>query len=282
MAAELLAFIDSSNTTHNLDGSSSANPRHVAGRQGFYMPPIAQLGQRTPGQPGEIIRYTDYLPRIFTVPLLVRDPAGSEATFQAQLEAMLDTWFANPGTFRSTKPSGAQRDLNNCVYLGGMELDENLDSGVRGAAWAYVTPQFEAPMPFWEDTTATTTAVFTNTQLLAGQTITNNGAYLCYPTWTFTSPITNLVITNTTTGLAIKLTANGGMTSLINGDTFVINTAAGAIIKDGATSQIQFLTTDSVLFPLVPGANAITFAYTSGVLGQTTGQASFKQRYRSL
>lgn len=279
MAAETLAWIDSTSTSHALDGSSVSNPRHVAGRQGFYAPPIAQLGQRTPLQPGEIIRFTDILPRVITVPLLIKDPGGSEANLQTQLEAMIETWFANPGTFRSTKPSGAQRDLN-CYYLAGLELDENLDNGNRGAGWAYVTPQFEAADPFWYDTAATVNN-YTEAQMLAGVTVVNNGAYLAYPQWQITGPFSALVITNTTTGLAIKLT--NGTYSTSNGDTTFIDASLGTVNLDsGHINKIQFLTTDSILFPLAVGNNAITFGGTGFVSGQTTAQVSFKQRYRSL
>lgn len=281
MAAELLAFIDSGNTTHNLDGSSVSNPRHVAGRQGFYAPPIAQLDQRTPQQPGSIVRYTDILPRIITVPLLVKDPTGSEANFQTQMETMLDSWFASAGTFRSTKPSGTTRDLINCYYLGGMELDENLDSGIRGSGWAFVTPQFQTD-PLWQDSTATTNN-YTNTQLLAGISINNTGGYECWPVWTFAGPMTNLVMTNTTTGKAIKLTANGGL-AIASGHTLVIDLSPGVktLILDGTTAETNHLTLDSLMWPLAVGTNAITFSYTAGVNGTTTGQVSYKRRYRSL
>lgn len=277
MAGETLTWIDSTSTSHALDGSSSSNPRAVEGMQGRFMPPTAQIGQRTPLYPGETIIYTDIQPRIVTIPLLVS--AATDTALRTQLRSMVDDWFSAPGTLRVTAPGGDQRDLGPgaCYYVGGLELDESYPQ--KFTTWALVPLQLEAADPFWYDTTNTTVGPYTNTQMASTQTVSNGGKYLVYPTWTLTGPFTNMIITDTTTGLKIDLTANGGI-SLVNGDTLTINTSAGTIVKNTTDSRDK-LTTASVLFPLVVGNNSITFTYSGGVNGQTTAQVTFKQRYRS-
>lgn len=275
MANESVAWIDPSATSHALDGSSTSNPLALRGRQGIGMPPIANLDQRTPLRPGTTIRFVDIQPRVVTVPLLVSGN-GSETTLRTTLRSMM-TWFnttSTPGTLRATAPDSTQRDLT-AYYYAGLELAE--DEQDRGPGWQLVPLQLLAADPFWYDTSATTTT-YTNTQMGSTQTITNTGDYLVYPTWTITGPFTNLVITNTTTGYKIDLSGGGGL-SLTNGQTLTIDTKAGTLVGPSSANEISHLTTASVLFPFVTGANAITFTYTGGVLGQTTAAYSYKNRW---
>lgn len=274
--AETLTWIDPSASSHLLDGSSVSNPLAVEGRQGLFMPPIANLDQRTPLRPGTTIRYVDIQPRVVTVPLLVK--GSTDSALRSQLRTMM-TWFnttSTPGTLRSTAPDASTRDLT-CYYYDGLPLDESYPN--KFTTWALVPLQLLAADPFWYDTSTTTAGPYSNTQMGSSQTINNTGDYLVYPTWTLTGPFVNMVITNTTTGQAIKLTANGGV-SLVNGDTLTINTSAGTIVKNSSNS-IDKLTTDSILFALAKGNNSITFTYTGGVNGQTTAQATYKNRYFS-
>lgn len=276
MANELLTWIDSTNASHALDGSSTANPLAFEGAQGLRMPPIAQLDQRTPLQPGTSIKYTDIQARPVTIPLLVSG-AGSETTLWSQLRAMVDTWFAAPGTLRYTGPDGTSRDLLNCYYLGGLEGDESYPSRKPGSL--EVPLQLLATEPFWHDT-ADTVINYTNTQIFNGFTSTNNGAYECYPAWVFKGPFINLVMADTTTGYKIDLTANGGI-NFLSTDTLTIDTNAGTLLKQDGSDMTGFLTTDSVLFPLAVGNNAISFTYSGGVNGVTAATLTFRQRYRS-
>jgi hypothetical protein len=278
MAGETLTWIDSTSTSHVLDGSSNTNPRSVEGRQGLFMPPTAQLDQRAPLTPGTTVIYTDIQARIVTIPLLVS--CTTDVTLRSTLRSMVDDWFSAPGTLRATDPSAVNRDLGpgQCYYVGGLELDESYPA--KFTTWVIAPLQLLAADPFWYDTSNTTAGPYTNTQMGSTQVIANGGKVYVYPTWTLTGPFVNMVITNTTTGLKIDLTANGGI-SLVNGDTLTINTAAGTIVKN-STDNRDKLTTASVLFPLIVGNNSITFTYTGGVNGQTTAQAVFKQRYRSI
>lgn len=278
MAGESYTWIDSASTSHPMDGSGNTLVLGY-GPVGLYMPPTAQLNQRTPLQPGSNWKYTDIQDRILTLPVLVF--ATSETLLRTQLRSMIDTWFAAPGTLRATAPDGTtQRDLNSAYYFAGLDIDET-DNSKRGPGWVEAPLQLWAPDPFWYDTAATTAGPYTNTQMGAGVTIANGGAYACDATWTLHGPFTNLVITNTTSGYKMDISANGGLT-LGNTDSLVIDTKAGTITLNGTTSEMSHLSTASVLFQLLTGNNAITFTYTGGLNGTTTATVSYKQRYRSV
>lgn len=275
MAGESYTWIDSTNTSHALDGSTGVEV--LAGPIGLYMPPIQQLDQRTPLQPGTSIKYTDLQAKPITLPLHLE--ASTESGLETLKNTLVDSWFAAPGTLRRTRPDGVtQRDLL-CYYLAGLEMDES-GTDHRGPGWIDVALQLLAAQPFWTDTSDTTAGPYSNTQMGAGVTIANGGLYQVYPTWVIHGPFVNLVITNAATGLKMDFTANGGIT-FTGSDTLTIDADAGSFLKQDGTNQVGFLTTDSVPFPLIPGNNAITFTYTGGVGGTTTTTVTFRQRYRS-
>lgn len=275
MAIETITWKDPSGTSHPFDGSG--NYLALEGEQGNYMPPVAPLDQRTPQRPGTTIRYFDIQQRLLTYPLVVT--ATTEMNLRTairQLTEMFYTPAGSPGTLIATAPDGSQRQCS-AYYWAGLTGDGTPPK--RGPGNILLPLQLLAADPFWYDTSATVSN-YTNTQFLAGFTITNSSDFLVWPTWVITGPFTNLVITNTTTGQAIKLTANSGL-SLTNGQTLTINTQAGTLIGPASANEIGFLTTDSVLFALATGANVITVSYTGGVLGQTTGQCTYTNRWFS-
>ncbi len=280
MAGESISWIAPDASTTALDGSS--NYLALEGEQDTYMRKVALLDQRTPQRPGTNVRYADLPPCVVTYPLQVS--ASSETNLRTAIRTLTQkfgqTLIGTPppsGTLRATAPDGSTtRDLV-CFYFAGLEGDGRSPNRSPGSI---IFPlQLLATDPLWQDSASTTAGPYTNTQMGSTQTINITGDYQCWPTWTLTGPFVNMVITNTTTGKAIKLTANGGI-SLANGDTLTINSIAGTVVKN-SSSAISNLTVDSILFPLVPGNNAITFTYTGGVLGQTTAQAVYKNRWFS-
>lgn len=277
MAAESYIWIDSAATSHAMDGSTGVEV--LAGPIGLYMPPLSLLDQRTPGQPGTTIKYTDILPRPITLPIHIQ--GATESALETLKNALVETWFANPGTLRRTRPDGStQRDLA-CSYLAGLGLDESdTSSQTRGSGWIETPLQLLAAVPFWTDTADTTAGPYSNTQMGAGQTIANNGTWECYAKWTLHGPFSAMVITNTTTGYKMDLTANGGLT-LGNTDSLVIDTTAGTMLLNGSTDERSHLSYDSILFPLAKGNNAITWSYSSGLNGTTTTTLTFRQRSRT-
>lgn len=86
-------------------------------------------------------------------------------------------------------------------------------------------------------------------------TVTNNGTVTSHPTITLAGPVTNPVISNSTTGERIALNI-----TLLTGDSLVINTQDRTIIQGGATNRIGVLMTGSSFWGLAPGANIVTYS----------------------
>lgn len=300
MASETVTWIDpTTGASHVLDGSTTANPLCFS-RQGFNMPPVAQVGQRVPLQPGTIIRYTDVLPRPVTLGLNVNGN-GNETTLRQQLRTMTSVWFPPglPGVLRNTAPDGVQRDLN-CYYIDGLPLDETYPNRKPGSV---VCPlALEAADPFWYDSVATT-LLFSNNNTsnsflgtpflpltLGGNfpawtsfTITNSGDFETWPLLQVMGPVASaLTLVNNTSGKAIKLTANGGV-SLAQNEVLTIDTYNALIYKQDGSNQMGFRTTDSSLWSLVPGVNAISITGSGFSTPRGSAvQVTFKQRHWSV
>ncbi len=277
MSGEAISWKDPNGVVHALDGSG--NYLALEGEQDNYMPPIALVDQRTPQRAGTTIRYIDVQPRLLTYPIEVT--ASSEMDLRTAIRSLCSMFFsssaANPGTLIATAPDGVSQRQISAYYFDGLRGDGSPSNRTPGAILFPL--QLEAADPFWQDTTAQQTT-YTNTQMGSAQTIINAGDYRVWPTWVITGPLTNLVITNTTTGEKIDLTANSGL-SLTNGQSLTINTLAGTLVGPSGANEISHLTTDSILFSLATGANGITFTYTGGVNGQTSAQITYTNRWLS-
>lgn len=96
--------------------------------------------------------------------------------------------------------------------------------------------------------------------------IDNAGDYPAWPTITFNGTVTNPKITNVTTGEFIQI--NYGLTS---GESIAItyDNDILTIVKNDGTNIIQYLTSDSTLFTIRPGINALSF--TSANMGSGAG-----------
>jgi hypothetical protein len=300
MASETVTIIDSAGGSHVLDGSTTANPLCFA-RSGFNMPPVTQIDQRTPLQPGTKITYTDFLARPILLALNVNGN-GNENTLRSQIRTMSSVWFhpAKPFTVRNTATDGVQRDLLNCIYLAGMDGDESYPNRKPGSIVCPV--QIEAPDPFWYDTvptflTSNTSSggafSFLSTQFLPlilqnantwlNVVITNTGDFETWPVWQLHGPLnTPISVYNLTTGKKIDLSGNGGL-NLAGNDALTIDAQAGTITKQDGTSQVGFLTSDSAMWPLALGTNVISINGTNA--GTTKGSllsVRYKQRYNSV
>lgn len=96
--------------------------------------------------------------------------------------------------------------------------------------------------------------------------VTNLGPLAAWPTFEVIGPVSNPVITNSTTGQHIKLNVNLSSSS----DTLIITYSQDQlnITLDG-NSVLNNLTSDSTLFTIVPGINNLTFT------GDTVGAGAF-------
>lgn len=292
--ADSMTWIDPSGVSHPFDGSVLNIAVMRGGRQGIFMPPITNVDQRTPLQPGTIVRYVDVQPRPLIVPVLVNP--GVESTLRTTIHSMTG-WFnttQKPGIWQATGPDGSVRNLT-CVYVSGLDATESDDVRKPGSIFLALT--FLAADPFWYDVSSTVVTpalaqpAFLSSQFLplklGGSTltsefaITNNGDFETFPIWTIHGPGSNLTISNLNTNKSFALSANGGLVLGAN-QILTIDTSFGIktiLTQDGA-SQAGFLQPGGNLFSLAQGLNTLAVSM-AGTTGQSSVQVSYKQRYFS-
>lgn len=292
---------------------SSPDVRWSFGLTGSGMPPIEYVSQRGPYQHGETL--LDYFLRPRTIQMIVRHNQSSRNSYWHQRLQLLDVLRPNrqligalaPGRLRKIFPDGRKLDLDVVIEQG---PTFNPDQVGQWDAWSFQEViRFKAHNPiFYNPTRHDTDLVNTETGVslifplndptldakntfdgIAGivfdeasgnnteTTIDYEGTWEEYPTIILTGPITNPVITNTTTGDKLALTY-----VLQAGAVITINLSYGqkTITLDDGTNLIGFLTTDSDLatFRLIPGENVIT-VIGSGITSGTTLQLQYYDRY---
>lgn len=107
----------------------------------------------------------------------------------------------------------------------------------------------------------------------AAHVLTNNGNGYAYPTITFTGPLTNPRLLNTTTGEEMALTQ-----TILSGQVVVITMRDRTIVQDGSINRISLKTAPSTWWALVPGANSLNFG-TSSSSDIGTCTVSFRDAY---
>lgn len=287
---ETLTWIDPGGAAFPFDGS--ANYTALWGRQGAFAPPVSVIGQETPLQPGERVRFVKTTARAVRVPLLVR--AQDEATLASVRRAL--RYALNPnrgaGTLQMLAADGVTRQLT--AYCdGGYEGDETETN--RGPGYLVLPLAFKALDPYWYDLNATVLAfspagavAFFQTPMLpvhlspsgisSSFTVQNTGDVPCWPVWTITGPGTNPTLTNNTTGKSIVMTV-----TLTGGQTITIDTRPGAktVTREDGSLHYAYLSFTSSLWPLIVGANNIALSMT-GTTSASGLQLSYKQAYEGF
>lgn len=280
MTTEALTWIDPGSTSYAFDGSSYYTA--LAGRQGFFAPPVSIIEQETPLIPGASIRFVKTSSRPLKVPLLVKCP--DESTFATVRRTL--RYALNPnrgaGTLQSTAADGSVRQLA-CYCEAGYEGDETIPARFLGG---YIFPlAFRALWPYWQDLSFTSVS---KTSFPVTWTITNGGDVDLWPIWTITGPATALTITNNTTGKSLTVSGFSiTSTGVIVIDTRSVQQAplTGKSVTEHAfgpsTSYFQYLSNTSSLFPLAVGGNSITVSITGSGVG-TSAQVQYKQNYEGV
>jgi len=181
------------------------------------------------------------------------------------------------GTLVWTQEDGSQYALR-CVALSG---SPSFTPGrqAQGRTWQEVIVDLQAPDPCWFDATATTLPLAGLTGGLAfpasfpasfaamGSTmvVTNEGDIAAPIRIEIPGPVLNPVVENLTTGEQIALTLD-----VLEGQTVLIDTTYGNLLcrlqaSNGTqTNAMQYLSSDSTFWQLVPGENIVTFSAPSG------------------
>lgn len=268
-------------TTYNLNGTNTGlgvTVRYL-GDQGFGMAPMHRITQRGPLQHGDSDIDFRLDPRILQLPLLIEASTLDSGYVAREALTKIFTPSNGVGTLRITTDS-IDRAID-CVTLGGMDFNVDPATGwhVRTVVQLRASdPTWYNPTPISGGATPTIAGTPTPVPLLVPWTagasalnstlaITNAGTWLSYPIITATGPITNLVITNTTSGDKIEVSG-----TISSGDTWTFDLRYGrkTVIDQTGANKSSTITADSSLatFAIERGANAIT------VTGSSTGAAS--------
>ena len=243
------------------------------------MAPMQRITQRGPLQQGDTDVGYRLDPRIIQLPLLV-EAMTMDAGYTARKGLLKIFTPANgAGILRVTTDLYDRAIL--VVPMGGLDFNQDPQSGYH----IRTVVQLRAADPTWYDPTivnAAQTPTITGTPTPVPLTIpwtagsssinstlnfTYDGDFISYPIISATGPITNLLITHTTTGYAIGVSG-----TIPAGDTWTFDLRYGqkTVTDQTGTNEIANLTSGSSLadFAIILGANTIT------VSGTTTTSAS--------
>jgi hypothetical protein len=249
------------------------------GDQGFGMAPIQRITQRGPLQQGDTDVGYRLNPRVIQLPLLV-EAMTMDAGYTARKGLVKIFTPANgAGILRVTTDLYDRAIL--VVPMGGLDFNQDPQSGYH----IRTVVQLRAADPTWYDPTivnAAQTPTITGTPTPVPLTIpwtagsssinstlnfTYDGDFISYPIISVTGPITDLLITHTTTGYTIGVTG-----TIVVGDTWTFDLRYGqkTVTDQAGVNQIANLTSGSALadFAIILGTNTIT------VSGTTTTSAS--------
>lgn len=229
------------------------------------MPPVTIHTIRVPQAQGGRFRHARHDERLCTIPVVLPGPTAGRDELRRWARA-LDP-LKGEGTLTVVQGAHAGRQLV-CAYEAGLD-----DYAEAHASLGQTTLAFRAADPYWQDAlessliaTIDSTAftwfpfpplVLGSSDVFAAATITVSGDVDAWPTITTTGPGTELTVTNQTTGRSWRLTGSIGA-----GSQLVVDHRPGrkSARLDGV-NVFGRLTDESVLFPLVPGANRISIAF---------------------
>ena len=228
-------------------------------------------------QDGTTLQTVRLSPRTLMIRFLIlaADRAGVEQK-RRRIAAAFNPRYG-PGTLVWTQEDGAQYALR-CVALSG---SPSFTPGrqAQGRVWQEVVVDLQAPDPCWFDAAATTLplagltgglvfpAFFPASFAAMGSTmiVVNEGDIAAPIRIEIPGPVLNPVVENLTTGEQIALTLD-----VLEGQTILIDTAYSNLLcrlqaSNGTqTNAMQYLSSDSTFWQLVPGENIVTFSAPSG------------------
>lgn len=276
-------WLDPTGVLHDLTQATSPNLHVSRGSTGMGSPPIELVLEKLPFAPGSTPRHIRTGPAEIELPITVQ--ASSFANLLASVETLRD-WFDTGdersfalGYLRITRPQDDGVRQIGCLYRGGLEGD----LGAGSPTWAPLVVSLQAPYPYWTDT-SDTVETYDQDDLGDALGVVNVGDFDAFPVWTCAGPLSALTITNTTTGKAFALTANGGL-AISAGQTLVVDTrpvgqrSGLPVLVGGTVSRYDRLSAGSALWQLEPGAQSFTIA-ASGTSVATSFSLAWLPLYR--
>lgn len=245
------------------------------------MPAIRASEIQVPLQPGSRWRQVSHGAREIAVPIHVTGDV--EATMDLLVRAVDPA--RGDGRLRVTRSDGGTRDLW-CRYVEALKPVEATD---RMPVWSAALI-FRAVDPYWYDTATQSVVVqpeqgpgfFPFFPLTLGASeatdqvvVSNDGHAEAWPIWTITGPGTFTAVNNTT-----DKTLDLSGYELADGESIVIDTTPGVKSVESSTAGTLFaeLSADSSLWPVVVGANDISFTV-SGASDATRLRMTWQRRF---
>jgi hypothetical protein len=279
-----LSFVDTDGTVWPF--APDLGTTELDGALNLLAPPWSISEDTVASRDGALVRGVRAGVREVTIPLLFQRDT------EPLLRAAMRSWVrrVNPangfGALRIFYADGTGRELSQVLYSTG--LQGNKGSDVYGRWWQKAALVFRAYDPYWQDITDTALTVAGGTQtpffpllplhlsiggIGTAKVIDNDGDADAWPVWTLTGPGTGLTIANGTTGKTLSAPS----LSWASGHSITIDTRPGAksVTLDDGTNLFANLDAASELWPLVPGAQAITVT-----VGGSSSSTVVTLRYR--
>ena len=262
------------------------------GDQGFGMAPIQRITQRGPLQQGDTDVGYRLSPRVIQLPLLV-EAMTMDAGYTARKGLVKIFTPANgAGILRVTTDLYDRAIL--VVPMGGLDYNQDPGQGYH----IRTVVQLRAADPTWYDPTiidAAQTPTISGTPTFVPLTIpwtagsgsintslafTYDGDFPSYPIISATGPITDLLITHTTSGYSIGVTGN-----ILGGETWTFDLRYGqkTVTTQAGDNKISSIASGSNLaeFAIILGANAITVTGT-GTTSASVVNITYYTRYTGV
>jgi hypothetical protein len=286
---ESIIWIDPTGISYPLHIGRNSQQGDMTGR---FMPGIDLVDDEIPFQPGGRLRSVRHTEHDFGLPCNVL--TNSDASLRTALRSLV--FGMNPirgtGIVRVTSPLGDIRQIN-CVYTGGLDLDENVVKSGRYGQACMIT--FRAYDPYWQDINDTTQnwtinqvptffPIFplrlTASEIAVNDSINNTGDVPTWPVWNIFGPgggSDGIVLENVLTNQAITF-----MSTLLGvNESITIDTRPGfkTVLKNDGTNLFGDLDPSSVLWPLAQGANPINLSYDNAIAGKTGLALSYRRKF---
>ncbi len=230
---------------------------------GFGIPP-AQVRIDPSAGDGGVFRHTKRGVRDIDlqVTILGTDRADVQTKLRRLSRALQDT--SGPTILKAVYTGGETLQLK-AHYVGGAESRWGSDAGLVWNRWVL---SFQAPQPYWESEELEEFVVtsgnsgrgllpelskmkLTSSQIYGVITVDNTGDVPAYPVWYVRGPISDVEISYG--NLSFSFTE-----SVADGETIIVDTAAGTVTDDLGTNRYSILGIAPKLFRVDPGVSSIT------------------------
>ena len=267
--------------TYTLSGTDATTGLTIQylGDQGFGLAPLRRITTRGPLQDGDSDIDFRLEPRVLQLPLMVVNTSSTSPRYQHYeiREKLLQIFRPGDDAYITiTRNDGTTTKTRriNVKVLGGLSFDVDPNGyHVRTVV------QLRASDPTWYDPQDVDT-IYTNANINGTQVYPNSGNWDVFPVIQLEGPITNPVITNSTTGQSISIVGTIAFPSF-----YIIDLTYGAktVVDDLGANKISTVTPSSNLatWSIIPGNNTIAITGT-GTNINTRALFSYYYRYTGI